>query len=293
MNFARRIFSYLAFFFMLPSQGSGVSVTGNSATGFYIGGSGNFSKMKVDPDFPGKPALKDGMKECEKRRFTGALVTGYTYSFARWAIASQLHFGISGAGIPSPKSWTYEKKGEGENAATEKYKMESDFYFRNRYNFGADILGGFSFSSFLIYGLVGLQMRVFQTRGSLSATLDTSSATVAAAQADAKKAVVYFGKKETTLQGTSFSKLKPSNKFVPFLVVGGGLRFFIARFFIGAEFRYDIPRTRTMKVKYALVDKNDILGFGKGENSSGSKEKTEIKSKIKNYGGSLLIGLKL
>lgn len=260
-----RFYSLISFLFCL---------SGYSTTGYYVGLSGNLNRYIITPELTQN--VFSGFNEKFKENRLGAtFMAGYMYSLPKFfSLAGQVYFGLGGKELELHKNWTY-------NSSSKNYTFTSNFELRNRYYFGAEVLGGITLSNILIYGLLGYQVRVMQTKGNIQALQDN------------EKMILFFGKSSQTIQGIDFPQIKPLHKFPSSLTLGiGGRIYLLKKFFIGIEGRYSIPKKHTLKTKYSLYDPHGIFGHT-STTTSEAKDKIDVKIKLKSLGVSVIIGGKL
>lgn len=260
-------------------------VLGPGITGYYVGASVSLYRAKTTPNL-GKGLLStfnaEHLSKDFKENLCGVTLTaGYMYSVLKtFAFAGQVYFGVDGKKVELHDSWILKRD-------QDEFSVRSNLDLRGRYRFGWELLGGMKLSSCLVYGLVGFQVRMMQTRGNL---------TLRPSDGHDEKAILFFGKDATTIENIEFAKLQPAHKVVFSPTVGFGARFYFLanRFFVGAEGRYT-TRKRTLKAKYAYYNSFSPAAH-MGSRSTSTRERTdrlEPEFKMRGWSASLTLGMRM
>lgn len=262
---------------------------GPGVTGYYVGLSTHITRHKVTPTLDkGSFKIFDGdhlHKEFKDNLFGATFTAGYLYALGPVALAGQAYFGMGGKKVSLHDTWDVERKGV-------PFTVRSDLDLWGRYQFGWELLAGVKLSSLLVYGLLGFQGRMMQTRGQM--TLTPRSTGIASSPGSGGKAILFFGKDAATVEGIEFAKLQPAHKVVFSPTIGIGVRLYLMNlFFVGIEGRH-AWRERTMKARYAFY--NTFEGSELGSRSTSTqerKDRLEPRFKMSQWSANVIVGFRM
>lgn len=277
----------LVFGLLTASASFGIGL-GTGMTGYYVGLSADIARHKVIPTLDqGQLKIFDGghlHKEFKDTFYGTTFTAGYMYALGPIALAGQVYFGLGSKRMPLHDTWKIEREGI-------PLTVHSDLDLWGRWRFGWELLGGVKLSSVLVYGLLGFQCRMMQTRGHLTLISNEDAPEEVAEE----KAILFFGKTATTIEGVEFAKIQPSHKVVFSPTIGVGLRLYVMNFFfVGLEGRHTW-RERTMKARYALYNTFQEGGaFGlRSTSTQEKKDRLEPKFKMSQWSANVIVGFRM
>lgn len=152
------------FWTLTASASFGIGL-GTGMTGYYVGLSADIARHKVIPTLDqGQLKIFDGghlHKEFKDTLYGTTFTVGYMYALGPIALAGQVYFGMGSKRMPLHDTWKIERE-------SIPLTVHSDLDLWGRWRFGWELLGGVKVSSVLVYGLLGFQCRMMQTRGHLT-----------------------------------------------------------------------------------------------------------------------------